>query len=165
MLLLLLPQLSFASGGLAVGESIDCHAVQDSNFGYILTRTGQDTSSLISYWPKGKDTPEKAIKGTYFETKDSPMLMMASGNIQQAKGYGIYYDIVINNSGKDAEIRDGEGLISLASATYDEKGEIADLLNPVGIGLECGGKKLKKVPVAYCSRKGFGAAVCGVIYR
>ena len=163
--LLLIPQLAFATGGLAIGQSIDCHVTHDPTYGYVLTRTGKDTSSLISYWPGGKDTPEKAIKGTYFETKDEPTLIMASGNIQQAKDYGIYYDIVINNSGKDAELRDGEAMISLASATYNEKGEVVDMVNPAGVGLECGGKKLKKIPVAYCTHKDFGAPECGVIYR
>lgn len=147
---------------LPVGSSIDCHTQNDSRFGYILTRTGEDTASLVSYWPTGKDAPEKALTGAYLETKEPPSLITAKLEMKQSRPWGIYGEIAINDSGTSGSLRDGEGEIFLTTVEYNEAGEIINADMNTRVMLECGGKKIKKTKHAYCAKKVLGGVECVV---
>lgn len=154
----------------AVGSSIECYVMQNPEFGYILTRTSDDQASLISFWPDRetkeirKDAPENALKGA-FETTNDSSLIKAALDIRQTKNWGVHADIAINLSGKDMELRDGEGIISLATLEYNDNDEVVNADFAPLMRLECGGKKVKRVPRAYCTRRTFGGAICDVMYQ
>jgi hypothetical protein len=164
LLLALLPQLVFAKG-LAIGESIDCKSLNDDKYGFVLTRTGNETSALISYGPTWRDPMEKAVPGIYGETKDEPKFIMAAGQMKTSNISGIYFEISINNTDKkDDMLRPGEALIGVGGLSYNEKGEVDDLMG-MTLRLECGGKKVKRIPVAQCTRPAVGQAKCDIMYR
>lgn len=158
------------ANGLAVGQSIKCTSMQDDRFGYIITRTSETEASLVSVWPDLKtgepsqDSPDRALHGSFKSMTKDDSTIMTRLESARFENWSTVAEISMNLSGKDTDLRDGEGIAILTSVQYNDKNEIinAELMGDVHV--ECG-KKVKRRPIVQCTKPVVGAAECDITYR